>query len=113
MKKCEQKDIYWADLNPTKGSEQSGKRPVVIISGNTLNEHLPVCIVCPLSSKVKGYSTCTLIPKSKTNNLKSDSEAITFQIRTISQDRLVGKIGTIGDIELQDIVTKVGHLLVF
>jgi mRNA interferase MazF len=113
MKKCAQKDIYWADLNPTKGSEQSGKRQVVIVSGNTLNEHLPVCIVCPLSSKVKGYSTCTLITKSKTNNLKSDSEAITFQIRTISQDRLVGKIGTISDVELQDIVTKVGHLLVF
>jgi mRNA interferase MazF len=113
MNKCSQKDIYWADLNPTKGSEQSGKRPVVVISGNTLNENLPVCIVCPLSSKVKDYSTCTQIPKSKTNNLKSDSEAITFQIRTISQDRLVGKIGTISDMELQDIVTKVGHLLVF
>ena len=113
MNKCSQKDIYWADLNPIKGSEQSGKRPVVVISGDTLNEHLPVCIVCPLSSKVKNYATCTLIPKSKANHLKSDSEVITFQIRTISQDRLAGKIGAISDSELQDIVTKVGHLLVF
>lgn len=110
MKKITQKEIYWADLNPAKRSEQSGKRPVVVISGNTMNEHLPVCIVCPLSSKVKDYSTCTLIPKSKTNKLKVDSELITFQIRTISQVRLTRKIGNITDKELQEAISKIGYL---
>ena len=113
MKKITQKEIYWADLNPTKGSEQSGKRPVVVISGNTMNEHLPVCIVCPLSSKVKEYSTCTLIAKSKTNKLKADSEVITFQIRTISQNRLTQKIGKITNNELQDIISKIGNLFIY
>lgn len=113
MIKIKQKDIYWADLNPTKGSEQSGKRPVVVISGNTMNEHLPVCIVCPLSSKVKNFSTCTVIPKSNTNKLKIDSEVITFQIRTISQNRLGTKIGEVTGDELQDIVSKIGNLLVY
>lgn len=113
MKKIIQKEIYWADLNPTKGSEQSGKRPVVVISGNTMNEHLPVSIVCPLSSKVKDFSTCTLIEKSKINKLKIDSEVITFQIRTVSQNRLTKKIGVITNEELQDIISKVGHLFVY
>jgi mRNA interferase MazF len=72
--------MYWTDLNPTKGSEQSGKRPVVVISGNTMNENLPACIVCPLSSQIKYASTCTTLKKSKTNKLKNDSEVITFQI---------------------------------
>lgn len=113
MKKISQKEIYWADLNPTKGSEQSGKRPVVVISGNTMNGHLPICIVCPLSSTVKNFSTCTTIEKSKTNKLKVDSEVITFQIRTISQNRLTRKIGRVTDEQLQDIVSKLGHLFIY
>ena len=37
-----QKEIYLADLEPTKGKEQKGKRPVVLISGNTMNENFDV-----------------------------------------------------------------------
>ena len=113
MKKIKQREIYWANLNPTKGSEQSGKRPVVVVSGDTMNEHLPVCIVCPLSTKVKSFSTCTLLKKDKTNKLKSDSEVITFQVRTLSQKRLTKKIGAISHNQLQDIVSKIGNLFVY
>jgi mRNA interferase MazF len=49
MKQCE---IWLADLNPVRGSEQEGFSPVVIISGNMLNQYLPVVIICPLTSKV-------------------------------------------------------------
>lgn len=48
-----QKDIYWADLNPTKGKEQKGKRPVVIISGNTMNKNLGIFIICPNTHHIK------------------------------------------------------------
>ena len=111
MKSPQQRDIYWANLNPSKGSEQAGKRPVVVISGNTMNDHLPVCIICPLSTKLKNYHTCTVIEKNNINKLPADFEVITFQIRTISSNRLEDKIGTITAGELQDIVSKVGHLL--
>ena len=50
-----QREIWMADLNPTKGSEQAGIRPVVILSGNALNDHMPVVIVAPLSTKIKNY----------------------------------------------------------
>ena len=50
-----QKDIYWANLDPIKGKEQKGKRPVVIISGNTMNKNLGIFIICPISSKIKDY----------------------------------------------------------
>lgn len=112
MKKVLQKEIYWADLNPTKGSEQSGKRPVVIISGETVNTNLPVHIVCPLSSKVKHYNSCVFVPKDTKNKLKADSEVITFQVRTISKNRIGKKIGTISDIQLREILTKIGHLFI-
>jgi mRNA interferase MazF len=39
-----QGEIWYADLNPTKGSEQAGLRPVLIVSGDLLNANLPVVI---------------------------------------------------------------------
>ena len=47
-----QKDIVYANLNPTSGSEQRGKRPVVIISGEDFNVS-GLFIVCPLTTKIK------------------------------------------------------------
>lgn len=98
-----QRDIYLANLNPAKGSEQAGTRPVVIISGETMNVNLPVRIVCPLSSRAKGYPACVPVLKSKRTGLKVDSEIITFQIRTISTNRLKKKMGTISSEELQQV----------
>ncbi len=105
--------IYTADLNPVKGSEQSGKRPVVVISGNTMNSTLPVAIVCPLSSQVKKYYGCVPLAKTKTNGLKSDSEVLTFQIRTISQDRLTKSIGKITHQQLQRVHDGLNKILKF
>ncbi len=111
--KIKQGEIYWANLNPTKGSEQSGKRPVVVVSGDTMNEHLPVSIVCPLSRKIKEYSSCVQLTKNKTNKLTENSEVLTFQVRTISQKRLDKKIGTITQAELREIIVKIGNLFLY
>jgi len=46
-----QRDIWMADLNPLKGSEQQGIRPVVIVSGNAMNDNLGICIICRLPLK--------------------------------------------------------------
>jgi mRNA interferase MazF len=90
-----QGDIYMADLNPVFGHEQKGMRPVVIISGNTMNENLGLTIVCPITSKIKKYFSCVALKKNKMNNLRCDSEIITFQIRTISASRLVKRLGKV------------------
>ncbi|WP_238531751.1 type II toxin-antitoxin system PemK/MazF family toxin [Nitritalea halalkaliphila] len=50
-----QGEIWYADLNPVKGSAQAGFRPVVIISGNMLNKYLNVVITVPLTTKIKHY----------------------------------------------------------
>ncbi len=52
MKQGEIWDVY---LDPVSGSEQGGRRPCVIISGDLLNQHLQVVIVCPLTTKIKRY----------------------------------------------------------
>lgn len=95
MKRVRQRDIWYAQLNPVKGSEQGGRRPVVIISGDSMNETLPIAIACSISSKIKGYPGCVLICADKDNGLKQDSEAIVFQVRTLAHARLTKKIGTV------------------
>jgi len=95
-----QGEIWYADFNPTKGSEQSGFRPLVIISGNLLNEHLNVVITCPLTTKIKKYKGNVVLEPNATNQLNKVSEILTFHIRSVSKERLVRRIGNITDAEL-------------
>jgi mRNA interferase MazF len=90
-----QGELWFANLNPIKGQEQSGIRPVVIISGNLLNTHLNIVICCPLTTKIKNYKGNVVIEPSSKNKLKQISEILTFHIRSISKERLTKKIGDI------------------
>jgi len=98
-----QGEIWYVNLNPTKGSEQAGFRPVVIISGNLLNAYLNVVICCPLTTKVKNYKGNVVLQPSKLNNLNEVSEILTFHIRSISKERLTKKIGYISKEEFQQL----------
>ena len=50
-----QGEIWLTNLNPTEGSEQSGFRPVIIVSGDALNDNAQVVWCCPLTTKLKKY----------------------------------------------------------
>jgi len=106
-----QKEIWWADLGPAKGREQGGKRPVVIISGNLMNEHYDVRIICPISSQIKNFAGCLILKKDKQNHLSKDSEILTFQVRTIAIKRLTKKIGEISTAQLNEIKFYLNEIL--
>ncbi|MGB3779591.1 MAG: type II toxin-antitoxin system PemK/MazF family toxin [Tunicatimonas sp.] len=108
-----QGEIWYANLNPTQGSEQRGIRPVVITSGNAMNDHFRVCIVCPLSSQIKQYAGCVLLKKDSTNNLNQDSEIITFQIRAVDKARLTKKIGSITPQQLNALKAGLSDILTY
>ena len=108
-----QRDIWLADLNPVKGSEQRGIRPVVIISGNAMNDNLNIAIICPLSSKIKQYAGSIVLQKDEQNGLSDDSEIITFQVRTIAQERLIKKLGQISEKELVNIKMGLNDILTY
>ena len=97
MKQCE---IWYADLNPVRGSEQQGYRPVVIISGDMLNKYLNIVIACPLTTKIKNYKGNLILEPDKINGLVKKSEVLIFHVRSISKDRLVKTIGSISNDEL-------------
>lgn len=94
-----QKEIWFANLDPTKGSEQAGYRPVVILSGNLLNKFLQIVIVAPLTTKIKNYKGNPILVPNFRNGLPNTSEILMFHIRSISKDRLVSKIGEIDESE--------------
>ncbi|MFN7260140.1 MAG: type II toxin-antitoxin system PemK/MazF family toxin [Cyclobacteriaceae bacterium] len=106
-----QGEIWFVDLNPTKGSEQAGQRPVVVISGNLLNEHLTVVIVVPLTTKIKNYKGNPILNPNKTNGLKTESEMLVFHVRSVSKDRLVKKIGSIQKEELNRTIKTLNDIL--
>jgi mRNA interferase MazF len=108
-----QREIWIADLNPVKGSEQQGMRPVVIVSGNAMNDNLGICIICPLTSKIKNYAGGIVLNKDLINGLEQNSEVITFQIRSISKQRLIRKLGELTKVQLDTIKAGLNEILTY
>lgn len=81
-------EIYFADLNPTIGSEIKKVRPVVIISQDEMNKYLETVVVCPLTSRLHPHWRTRIQIKCA----KKDAEIAVDQIRTISKKRLKKKI---------------------
>ncbi|MBF0101886.1 MAG: type II toxin-antitoxin system PemK/MazF family toxin [Desulfobacterales bacterium] len=97
-------DIYWADLNPVIGSEQGGKRPVLILSQEIFNTYSGTVIAVAITSQSqKAGFPLTL----KLNNelLPKQSWIKISQIRTLSTKRIGDKIGSLSSHEI-DLVIK-------
>ena len=92
-------DIVQADLGQVIGSEQGGIRPVLIIQNDVGNIYSCTTIIMPLSSKLKSLNqpTHTLIKRSIDTGLKTDSVLLGEQMRVISSQRIIKKIGTVTD----------------
>jgi len=89
-------DIFLANLEPTKGSEQGGIRPVLIIQNDISNKHSPVTIIAAITSKIfeKEYPTNIFILK-EDSRLDKNSTIMLNQIRSIDNSRLIKKIGSL------------------
>lgn len=108
-----QGEIWYVDLNPVKGSEQAGYRPVVIISGNLMNEYLNIVICCPLTSKIKNYKGNLVLNPDPKNKLDKISEVLTFHVRSISKERLIKKVGDISKEEVSYIKKGLNEILTY
>ncbi len=108
MKQCE---IWSTNLNPGKGSDQQGIRPVVIISGNLMNQYLQVVIVCPLTTKIKNYKGNIVLEPNDENGLSEISEIMVFHIRPVLKDRLVKKVGRVSEEQLKQLKVSLDDIL--
>ena len=55
-------DAVWIDVNPQSGSEQAGRRPAVVLSPGAYNGKVGLALLCPITSRVKGYPFEVAIP---------------------------------------------------
>ncbi len=86
-------DVYYADLNPVKGCEQGGVRPVVILQNDIGNKYSSTTIVAPMTTRKKSYVPMHV--KLKESFLAKNSTLLLEQIRTIDKKRLIKRIGTL------------------
>jgi len=101
--KIQRGDIFYADLDPVYGSEQGGKRPVVVIQNDRGNFHSPTIITAATTSNSDKpwIPTHVLLKKRYDNRLKTDSIVLLEQIRTIDRNRLGSYIGSLNTEELE------------
>lgn len=98
-------DIYYADLSPVVGSEQSGIRPVLVIQNDVGNKFSPTIIAIAITSRQKAKLPTHIEIEGTKYGLDKDSVILAEQIRTLDKRRLKSKVGTV-DKETMEKVKK-------
>jgi mRNA interferase MazF len=103
-------DIYWADLDPTLGHEQSGRRPVLVLSQEVFNERSGTVIAVALTSQPqKAGFPLTLALSDK--RLPKRSWVKISQVRTLSTKRLGTKLGKASHEEIELVVDGLNEII--
>jgi mRNA interferase MazF len=108
-----QSEIWLIDLDPTKGAEIQKKRPAIIVNDDRLGK-LPLKIIVPITDWKDRYDIAPWMVKlepNTTNGLSKVSSADCFQIRSLSQERLIKKIGNIDITTLDEIKEAIKKVL--
>jgi mRNA interferase MazF len=103
-------EVRWADLNPVRGHEQSGERPVLVISHDVFNERSGTVIAVALTSQ-EPRAGFPLTMEIKARGLPKRSWAKISQIRTLSTERIGGRLARVPDEDLADIVEGLNEII--
>src|SRR5947207_15136093 len=72
-------DLIWTDFDPTRGREQAGRRPALVVSPALLTENTGLAIFCPITSRVRPFPTSVVLP----SGLPITGEILASHIRSI------------------------------
>ena len=103
-------DIVWADLNPTRGHEQSGMRPVVVISQDVFNERSGTVIAMAITSQQQ-QAGFPLTLELKDVDLPRLSRVKISKIRTLSVERLGQKIAHLSPEFLDQLIEGLNEII--
>jgi mRNA interferase MazF len=103
-------DIVWADLNPVRGREQAGLRPVVVVSDNVFNVRSGTVIPMAITSQEQraGFPLTLELTDTK---LPKRSWVKISQIRTLSTERISKKLGRITAVELDRLIDGLNEIV--
>lgn len=96
-------DIYWANLDPTIGSEIAKTRPVLIVSNDINNQYAATVSVLPITSNTKKVYPYEVVVTPDESGLKNDSKIKANQIRTIDKRRIGKKLGALTLAKMKEI----------
>jgi mRNA interferase MazF len=72
-------DLVWTDFDPTRGREQAGRRPALVISAAAFTAYTGLAVVCPITSRVRPFPTSVVLP----TGLPVTGEILTSHVRSI------------------------------
>ena len=92
-------DVFWAELSPRSGSEQQGRRPVIVLSHDAFND-IPtwqsvIVIPCSTSGAQRRRGPTSVVLASGTGGLAEDSIAVCHQVTTLDRAKLTRKVGSL------------------
>ncbi|MCP3963922.1 MAG: type II toxin-antitoxin system PemK/MazF family toxin [bacterium] len=97
-------EIWWADLNPVRGSEQAGLRPVLVLQNDAIQRFTTTALTIPFTSNLRRASLPTCVKIRKGNGrLPRDSVALCHQLRVLDKSRLRRKMGSIDPAALAEV----------
>ena len=105
-------EVRRADLSPTRGTEQSGVRPILIVQTDRANPHSPHTIVVPFTTRIrhKLLPSHALIPAGE-GGLTQGSVALCEQMRVIDTSRLMVRLGNLSPQRMQEIADALRAIL--
>jgi mRNA interferase MazF len=102
-------DLIWTDFDPTKGREQRGRRPALVVSPAAFTEFTGLAIVCPITSTVRPFPTSVVLPP----GLTVAGEILTSHIRSIdTQARPIRYAGSAVPDDIRQLVRAKLHVLI-
>ena len=101
-------EVWLADLNPIKGSEQAGTRPVLIFQNDSINKFTTTFLAIPFTSNLRraALPSCVMVPQGE-GGLANDSVALCHQLRVLDKARLLHRLGRFENEILADIEAHV------
>ncbi len=106
-------EVWLINLDPTVGAEIRKTRPAIIVNDDALGI-LPLRVIVPITDWKDRYAVADWMVKVEPdtiNNLTKPSAADCFQVRSVSQDRFVRKLGQVGDGKMIEIERALGIIL--
>lgn len=101
-------DIVRLDFNPTLGREQAGYRPAVIVTTKQFNRATQLALVCPITSKIKGFDLEVILPE----GLTTSGAILTFQVKTIDwHERKVKYVESLPPETIEELLAKLQVLI--
>ena len=102
--------VHWADLNPTRGHEQSGRRPVLVLSADVFNERSGTVIAVALTTQPPRAGFPLSLEVSR-GQLPKPAWIKISQIRTLSVQRIGRRLGSASSEEVARVIEGLNEIL--